>query len=219
MTLDFIFTTATGHDTAYWSERGELDWYSEYANGDDAGKGILTADWNNFPHGNGTSSEAMRRFERILESAGYKSEWSDQTKRCEHCNGCIQTDPGYYGAGATHAFMGECDIMCEKCIRESFTAEYLEHVADNPNSAVSIRGIDPAKHGYVKIAGEYENGFHLGQNDNPRSIYRALESKGYTGILFMIDSSGQFDMRFSVYARHMPNMTQLQQYVECGAAL
>lgn len=30
MTLDFVFRTMTGHDTAYWSERSELDWFNAW---------------------------------------------------------------------------------------------------------------------------------------------------------------------------------------------
>lgn len=57
MTLDFVFKTCTGHDTAYWSERGELDWFNAYANPrQDSGKGVLTANWNHFPQSEASDS-------------------------------------------------------------------------------------------------------------------------------------------------------------------
>src|ERR1700677_4096038 len=105
--LDFIFKTCTGPDTAYWSERGDLEWFDKYADGSDAGKGVLTANWNHFPRSAASDSHRTDegrqaqdfnwdrkrggRFQDILESAGYQLEWSDQTGRCEHCYGCIHT--------------------------------------------------------------------------------------------------------------------------------
>lgn len=104
MTLDFVFKLCTGHDTAYWSERGELDWY-----------------------------------------AGLE---------------------------------------------------------DNPETAVSIGGIDPSDYGYKLIQEGFESGFHPGQNDKPKEIYKRKVQQGYKHILFTIDRSGQFDVHFSVW--HKP---------------
>jgi hypothetical protein len=210
MTLDFIFKTCTGHDTAYWAERGDLDWFNIYANGDDAGKGVLIANWNHFPHHDSvgwheTPTVAQqfnwnrgRKFQDLLERAGYHLEWSDQTSRCSHCNGCIAEGPDYYGDSAHYAILGECDLVCEACIRKDFVEEYLEGLENNPRAAVAIRGIDPASHGYAPVETGFENGLHPGQNDRPADIFKRLKDK-YPRILFAIDSSGQFDARFSVW--------------------
>lgn len=207
MTLDFVFKTCTGHDTTYWSERGDLDWYDAYADPHQgAGKGILTANWNEFPRpGDHTFnwSAKGRKFGDILERMGYQLEWSDQTSRCDHCGGAIQEQPHCYGDTAHYAMLGECDTVCENCIRKDFTDEYLEGLEDNPRAAVNIAGINPANHGYVRLETGFENGFHPGQNDNPTAIYGRLCEK-YSHILFTIDASGQFDVRFSVWHKPEP---------------
>ena len=111
MTISFVFKTMTGKTPEQWSEQGELDWFDKYANPrSDAGKGILTANWNHFPRAAASDSHRTtegkaalefnwgpkgRRFQRILEEMGYQLEWSDQTSRCDHCYGCITEVPDY----------------------------------------------------------------------------------------------------------------------------
>jgi hypothetical protein len=136
--------------------------------------------------------------------------------RCEHCNGCITEGPDYHGDTAHYAILGESDIVCEACIRKDFAQEYLEGLEDNPRQAVHVRGVDPAKFGYVQVARDFENGFHPGQSDDPVKIAKDLKSRGYSGILFSIDSSGQFDIRFSAFAKGLPSMTAWQANVSLG---
>jgi hypothetical protein len=204
MTLDFVFKTCTGHDTAYWAEQGDLDWFDKYADPRrDAGKGVLVANWNEFPRKGDKQfnwSSKGRKFQSILEQMGYELDWSDQTSRCEHCNGAITEGPDYYGDTAHYAILGEC-VVCENCIRTDFTEEYLESLEDNPRRAVHIHGIDPTQHGYELLQDGFESGFHPGQNDSPEKIFRTLRDAGHTGLLFAITDSGQFDVRFAVYKR------------------
>jgi hypothetical protein len=63
----------------------------------------------------------------------------------------------------------------------------------------TIDNIDPEDYGYVKQSDRYENGWHPGQNDDPKAIAKALREKGYRRFLFQVDNVGQFDLRFSVY--------------------
>ncbi len=219
MTLDFVFKTCTGHDTAYWSERGELDWFNGYADPRrDSGKGVLTANWNHFPRSAAADSHRTeegktaqefnwgkgRRFQDVLEAMGYNLEWNDQTSRCEHCSGCITEGPDYHGDSAHAAILGECDMVCEHCIRKDFAEEYLEGLEDNPRTAANIRGICLADHGYIEVECGFESGWHPGQNDNPRTIYAELEKRGYSGIVFEISDAGQFHVGFCVWAKETP---------------
>jgi hypothetical protein len=219
MTLDFVFKTCTGHDTSYWSGCGDLDWFSAYADPrEDSGKGILTANWNHFPRSAARDSHRTeegrkaqdfnwgkgKRFGDVLERMGYQLEWSDQTDRCSHCDGCIHTDAQFYGDTSHYAVLGECDVVCEACIRKDFAEEYLEGLEGNDRSAVNIRGINPAKYGYTEVQCGFESGFFPGQNDDPRKIKRELEARGYEGILFEISDSGQFDVHFCAWCRVTP---------------
>lgn len=57
--------------------------------------------------------------------------------------------------------------------------------------------------GFVRHNGTYENGFHPGQDDDPKAIAAAIEQAHgpYADIVFLINSNGQFDTRFSAYYR------------------
>lgn len=220
MTLEFVFKTCVGKSPLDLMSTGDLDWYEKYANTrEDSGKGILVADWNNFPRMAASDSHRSEegktardfnwgkgyKFQDILERMGYNLEWSDQTCRCDHCGGCIMSDISYYhGDTAHYAILGDCDSVCEDCIRKDFVEEYLEGLDNNPRTAVHIAGINPALYGYTEIECGFENGFHPGQTDDPQKIYKELRARGYDRILFEIFDRGQFDVHFCVWAAETP---------------
>jgi hypothetical protein len=76
----------------------------------------------------------------------------------------------------------------------------IEGLEDNPRKALNDH-ISPADYGYRKLEGDFENGFHPGQNDNPTEIYKRLHAQGKKRLLFSIDSVGQFDMSFSIWEK------------------
>ena len=49
------------------------------------------------------------------------------------------------------------------------------------------------------LISKFENGFHPGQNDDPKKIANKLEENGVSRYLFSVDDKGQFDIHFSVY--------------------
>ena len=202
MTLDYIFKKATGKTTDEWSQDGKLQYFDRYANPrEDSGAGVLVANWNQFPRPGDQEFNwgKGRKFQDILEKLGYQLEWSDQTERCDHCYGVIRTGMDYYGDSAHAVILGD-DTVCEDCIRKDFADEYLEGLENKPRAAVNIRGIDPAKHGYVEVESNFENGFHPGQNDSPVEIFKRLRDR-HERLLFVIDSVGQFDVKFSIWEK------------------
>lgn len=213
MTVDWVFRKCTGKDLDYWIDCAEVHWYRHYADPrEDSGKGVLTANWNHFPRSLARQSHISaegkaaqdfnwgkgRKFQDILEHMGYHLEWNDQTDRCDHCDGCIQTSAHCYGDTAHYALLGS-DSVCEHCIRKDFAEEYLQGLEDNPRTALHIDGISLEEHGYERIQDGFENGFHPGQNDDPVKIYQDLHKQGYRRIVFAIDDAGQFDLKFSVW--------------------
>lgn len=168
----------------------DFQWYGEYANPDyDSGIGVVVGNWNTTPRGFGSA----------VEAAGYVIDWEDEVSGCEGCNRAIHTTPSYYEDTPAYAIVRECEMLCFDCLKDE-AEEWLESLENNPRQAVNVRGIDPAEYGYVKVEGEFENGFHPGQDDKPADIYNRLHSK-YSRLLFVIDSTGQFDIAFSVWTK------------------
>src|SRR5262249_4070974 len=53
--------------------------------------------------------------------------------------------------------------------------------------------------GYKLLADDFENGLYGGQADRPELIAEALREQDVERFIFHLDSTGQFDMAFSVY--------------------
>lgn len=176
------------------SEIESLQWSHAYAEPGytDPEKEIIFANWNVFPS----------KVTDLLERAGYAIEWSDEWATCGDCNKAVRTSPDSYGWTQQYYIFNDCELVCHECILADPTS-YLDDLTDNPRRAVTL-DIDPTDHGYTLVQTDFENGFHLGQTDDPKAIHARLEAEGYTGILFKIDSVGQFDVFFSVYARELP---------------
>lgn len=175
------------------SEIENLNWYQDYAepgyrmsHGD---RGILTADWNYFHRGITT----------LLERAGFECEWSDEWSSCEDCNKLVRTSGDCYQWQPYYVIQNECELVCLDCVD---WPNYLESIEDNPAKAC-MRKCNPAEHGYTLISesAEYENGFHPGQNDDPKKILAKLQEQGKEHIVFRISESSQFYITFEVWQK------------------
>lgn len=189
-------------DEVFEDGSSDLDFASEYAdNSDTPEAGILMANWNNVP----------KHVQTVLERAGYELEWSDCVTACSGCCKVIRTEPTHYG-WKRQFWLGDGEILCEKCVADD-PSGYLDSLRGNPNAAHTLRSVDLSEHGYIPVWGEFENGFHAGQDDDPKAIAKALEKRGVTDYIFSLDSVGQFDAHFSVWAKEdsdMPFVASIQ---------
>ncbi len=90
-------------------------------------------------------------------------------------------------------------MLCKDCID---LEEYLESLEGNPRRALNDH-TDPTDYGYVKLESNFENGFHSGQNDNPKEIFDRLKAQGRKRLLFNIDEVSQFYIVFSVWEKQV----------------
>lgn len=179
------------------SEIENLNYCSNYAESEHRStrenfKGVIFANWNNIP---------QRVFD-LLEQYGYECEWSDEWSTCDDCCKAIRTSPDSYSYIGQY-WITEGSIICAKCVIDNSVGDYLESLEDHPTSAVTL-DVDPSEFGYTLQESNFENGFHAGQNDDPEKIHARLKALGYMGIVFKLDSVGQFDQRFSVYYKAKP---------------
>jgi len=156
----------------------------------DTPKGILLANWNN----------VSKRVQCILERAGYSLEWEDEWCTCSGCGKAVRTQADSYQWQQSFWMPEDSgELFCVECIDPE---AYLDSLHDKPQSCVTIHSIDPADHGYTQLKDGFESGFHPGQNDDPKAIYKALRAKGEKRpLIFVLDSTGQFDIGFSVWAK------------------
>jgi len=137
------------------------------------------------------------RVAKVLESAGIEIEWNDEWAECCECYKLVRTSADSYGWTASFALIDDCEIICSECLEEN-PEEHLKSLEGFADKANTLNGIHPEEHDYVCI-GEFERGFHPGQDDDPRLAAKALEELGLERWLFNIDNVGQFDTRFSLW--------------------
>jgi len=168
----------------------DIQWAPGYANGyNEAPKrGILFGNWNEFSH----------RAVALLEKAGYVLEWEDEWSTCSDCGRAIRTQPDSYSWMPDY-LLGDGEILCNDC---ADWPEYLRGIENDPRKAC-MDHIDPEEYGYVRLSeeGEYENGFHPGQDDNPEKILERLHARGHRNVLFRVSGVGQFDVSFEAWER------------------
>ncbi len=183
-------------EQARLSAAENIGWAPAYAEPGytDPAKAILFGNWNYFSND----------VHRLLESYGYELEWEDEWTTCSDCGKALRTSADSYGWQPSYFWVSDCEMVCIDCLD---VPAYLETLEDNPRKALNDH-ISPADYGYQKLEGEFENGFHPGQNDNPSEIYKRLHAAGHKHLLFNIDSVGQFDVQFSIWEKVETNSAQ-----------
>lgn len=168
-----------------------IEWADSYAEPgyDDPKRAILFGNWN----------DVSRRVQDILERAGFALEWEDEWSTCSGCGKAIRTSADSYGWRASYWMPEDSgELFCHECTEP---AAYLASL-ENKTRNCAVLDINPADHGYIQLQDGFENGFHPGQNDNPKEIYKSLRVNGEKRpLIFVLDSKGQFDIGFSVWAK------------------
>lgn len=157
----------------------------------DPKSGILFANWNDVPS----------HIHRGLERRGFELEWSDEWI-IEHESGkAYRTSPDCYGWTPYHVITEGGDVIGGDEIESGDQTEWYveEYLLNSPRHACVFK-VDLTKFGFEKHNGEYETGFHPGQNDDARKVYKELSAKGLD-VIFAIDGVGQFDVRWTAWTR------------------
>jgi hypothetical protein len=136
-------------------------------------------------------------FAEILEKIGVGIEWGDEWTTCDYCHKAVRTSPDSYGWTQSYAIFNECELVCHECIKDD-PSGYIEEMIGDTGRAMTI-DIDLAEHGFVLLESDFENGFHPGQDADPKVIGKSLEQLGVDRFIFVIDDVGQFDISFSVW--------------------
>lgn len=204
------WATASELDKRKSSFANELQWYEGYADGRDAPKGIVAANWNDADcyyketQARVTYPERLQsRLCAIFKKLGVEIEWSDTVTGCSDCGKCIQTEPDCY-SWQPGFIVGDGEIFCSECAEDD--AETL--LEDAEGGTWNNASIDPADHGYVALPESYETGWHPGQNDDPRKVLAALRAKGINRALVVIEDVGQFDSKWRVYVHESEELEE-----------
>lgn len=189
----------------YLEEIRFYEGYSEPGYSDPDSKCVLIGNWNavyQYDQQTGRSETAdstLPRVARLLEKIGCELEWGDEWLSCDDCGKLVRCSPDSYSWQQSYSYYwaDDCSPVCHECVKAD-PSDYLEWLEGHASRALTM-DIDLTQHGYVKLEGEYENGFHPGQDVDPKVIAKSLEEMGIERFIFSLDSTEQFDIRFSVW--------------------
>lgn len=196
------WNSATDADKRKSSFANEITWYSEYADGREAPKGIVAANWNDADYYDKLTKTRIEYPERlqsrlcaVFEKLGVEIEWFDMCTSCADCGKCIQMQPDCYSWQPDYIESDNGETLCSQCAEDD--AETLLEAAEG--GTWNNPSIDPAEHGYVALPEEYQSGWHPGQTDDPKKVLKDLRAKGIERALVVVKDVGQFDSTWQVY--------------------
>ena len=155
-------------------------------------KPVILANWNHV---------SDKVFDN-LEKKGFSCEWSDEWITCDSCYKVFRSSPSSY-SWQMSGIIRDGGALCLECLDPW---EYYQFLENNPKQAVTwpiAEKYSPTEYGYTLVQSDYENGFHPGQNSDPKEILSgALKQNPNGKFLFVMDGQGQFDIEFSLYIRN-----------------
>lgn len=142
--------------------------------------------------------QTIDRIQSIMESRGIELSFHDETVTDEQGR-VHNTSPNGWGWIPTYV-VGDGWILAQD-EAESDPEEYAELLTDSDTMADQW-GVDFSSLGFRKYESQYESGLHPGQTDTPDKARQSIESElGPVEIIWAIDGTGQFDMKFSAWIR------------------
>jgi len=195
-----------------WIE-DNLDWYecsedySEPGYSKDEGKELIFfANWN------GIDEDIMEQIEE-----NFMVEWSDEWYQCCDCGKSIRTQADCYHWQPYYHMFNECEPVCFDCISENaglqetllkdfiIKGNEIDIDKDSVNfRLLQINDFELEDHGFkVLNQDHYENGFHPGQDDDPKTILKNLDVSFLESNQFLFKQSeqSQFYMKFDLYSK------------------
>lgn len=167
---------------------------------------VACGNWNDIDEWTGNEHKTVDKapsmaadfIEKLCDEHGltFSLEWSDEWAYCVECNKLIRTAPDSY-SWTRYWDEEDGDYICGDCVTKN-PEDYLLSLEGNHTSCATIK-LDLEKNGYVKVDGDFEHGFHVGQDASPELIANALREQGIQRFIFNLDGAGQFDINFSVY--------------------
>lgn len=145
------------------------------------------------------------RLAEALELLGADVVWHDEWVRCCECELAMRCQPDSYSWTMYGAFVMS-DYVCADCMVEDLDSYLEDYVNDSDRAVTWCDGNVMADNGWTKWEPRnphtYETGWHPGQNDKPKPILAEIHREdSNTQVVFLIDTVGQFDMRWSAWTK------------------
>jgi len=178
-----------------------------------------------FPHSLGRHAPYLipEKVQKFLDKIEYSDEewgFDDEWSQCANCGRVIRSSPDSYSWYPDY-LSTEDGLYCPRCFDLD---DYLQVVEDKVDRDEPIPGMpyslsfDRDEWTQVKsngYRGEWENGLHGGQTDNPDKQARLVRKVGEGKIQVLFDvSPSQFDVSWTTWIRWHPDETDIDVDIE-----
>lgn len=142
------------------------------------------------------------RILRQLEEQGYELEWYDEWNVDDNGKAWRCQPDSYTWMPST--VWWEDELLTP----DDDLSLWLAWAVNTPNVCINDRQVHNIEQklegaGWTRQpqTGEYANGWHPGQTDDPKKIDADLRAQGATDVVFVLTGVGQFDLHFVAYYR------------------
>ncbi|KKL06557.1 hypothetical protein LCGC14_2594850 [marine sediment metagenome] len=168
-------------------------------------KSVVLGDWNNRETYDRdrrtvlTVNNTPPRLAALFKKLGFAVEWDDEWITCGGCQKAIRCQPDSY-SWTQYWYEDGCELYCFDCVLED-PDDYIDYLNGHSGRCYMLDALDLTKYGYELHSDDYENGWHPGQNADPKEIAEQLKKEGITDFIFKLDGKGQFGINFSVWVK------------------
>jgi hypothetical protein len=141
---------------------------------------------------------AVVRIGNLLEKLGCELEWEDEWTTCHECGRAVRTQADSYSWTSSCMVVNECELFCHECLLED-SENYVQNLIDNPRIADTF-DVDLEYLGFEQYNGEFETGYHPGQDDDPWKVFRRIKTDN-NEVVFQVEGCGQFDTTWTAWTR------------------
>ena len=187
-----------------WCEKRNLDCDFAEVMGepgyDQPEKGVILTNWHKVPE----------HIAEGLEMRGFSTKWLDEWivvhNQSNCCSEAYRSIPESYEWTPSYVISHDGEVIGLVEAQEN-PESYFDLLMNDPDRALTFRGIRPDEHGWVQYdpadeIQEYENGFHAGMNDSPADVLeKAQEKYPDHDFLFQISEQSQFYTKFILWMR------------------
>lgn len=137
-----------------------------------------------------------------LNAQGVEFEWHDEWAIDSENDKAYRTSGDSYSWQPSFVYTDGGDMLTG----DNDLDVWVEWATESPGRALPSRvwrAVDVIEAGFVKHNGQFESGWHPGQDDEPGAIADAIRDEHGEDIdvVFLLDGVGQFDVQFSAYYR------------------
>lgn len=169
----------------------------------------------------GKRRQKMKKLANFFEKMcpEFSLEWEDEWMGCSECGKAVRSSPDSYCWEPSYvSIFDNMETICRECWKDNIE-EIIEDYKSDYHHGFSNKALPSdfceilESQGFTcwqekrpweseESCARYETGFHPGQNDDPKTVFKKImEDDKRWIVVFVITSRGQFDINWSAFCK------------------